>query len=173
MMTLTEAPPTLASAKILVAGGTGAGKSTFVETITEIPSILADQTTPLTRDFGRITVDRALRLYLFGTPRQDRYGFMWDQLSAGALGAVIVVDTQRLAESFSAIDYFESRGLPFVVALNQFGGVKIPSVRAVRTALDLDPDIAVLAVDARDREQVKKTLLELLDIVLFRALATG
>ena len=114
MMSLTEAPPRLASAKILIAGGAGAGKSTFVETITEIPSILADRTSPLTRDFGRITVDKALRLYLFGTPRQDRYGFMWDQLAAGALGAVVVVDTQRLAESFSAIDYFESRGLPFV-----------------------------------------------------------
>lgn len=172
-MSPTEAPPRLASAKILIAGGAGAGKSTFVETITEIPSILADRTSPLTRDFGRITVDKALRLYLFGTPRQDRYGFMWDQLAAGALGAVVVVDTQRLAESFSAIDYFESRGLPFVVAVNQFEGQAVPTVRAVRTALDLDPDIAVLEIDARDREQVKKTLLELLDIVLFRALATG
>lgn len=98
---------------------------------------------------------------------------MWDQIATGALGAVILVDTRRLAESFSAIDYFESRGLPFVIALNQFEGTTAPRVRAVRAALDLDPDIAVIEVDARDREQVKRTLLELLDIVLFRALATG
>lgn len=173
MMTLTEAPTTLASAKILVAGGAGAGKSTFVDTITEIPSIRAHQTTPLARDFGRITVDKSLRLYLFGTPPQDRYGFMWDQIAVGALGAVVLVDADRLADSFSSIDYFESRGLPFVVALNQFAGASMPRVRAVRTALDLDPDIAVLEVDARRREQVKKTLLELLDIVLYRALAAG
>ena len=98
---------------------------------------------------------------------------MWDQLAAGALGAVVVVDTRRLAESFSAIDYFESRGLPFVIAVNRFDGATVPPVGEVRVALDVDPDVAILEVDARDPYQVEKTLRDMLDIVLFRARATG
>lgn len=165
----TAAP--VASAKVLVVGGSGAGKTTFVHTISEIAPIFGDDTTPLTVDFGRISVDKTLRLYLFGPPEQDRFGFMWNQVAVGALGGVVVVDSQRLSESFPAIDFLESRELPFVVALNHFEGGARPSVRAVRTALDLDADIPVLQTDARDQGEVKKTILELLDIVLFRALA--
>lgn len=159
-----------ASAKILIAGGPGAGKTTLVETISEFAPSAAH---PLAIDFGRITVDRTLRLYLFGMPGRERYGYAWNQLVEGALGAVIVVDPRRLADSFPLVDFFESRNLPFVVAINGFGQLPAVSVRAVRAALDLDPDIAVLHIDATDGDRVKKLLLELLDIVLYRALATG
>jgi uncharacterized protein len=159
-----------ASVKILIAGGPEAGKTTLVETISELAPIGAH---PLAIDFGLITVDRTLRLYLFGMPGRDRYGYAWNQLVEGALGAVIVVDPRRLPDSFPVVDFFESRNLPFVVAINGFGQLPAVSVRAVRAALDLDPDIAVLHIDATNGARVKKLLLELLDIVLYRALATG
>lgn len=162
-----------ASAKILIAGGPGAGKTTLVETISEFPPIPEDSERPSAIDFGRITVDRALRLYLFGMPDQDRYGYAWNQFLEGAVGAVVIVDPRRLAESFPAVDFFESRKLPFVVGVNGFGQQPAASVRAVRAALDLDPDIAVLHTDASDGAKVKTLILELLDVVLYRALATG
>lgn len=159
-----------ASTKILIAGGPGSGKTTLVRTISEFAPITDH---PLAIDFGRITVDRTLRLYLFGMPGQDRYGYAWNQLVEGTLGAVVVVDPRRLADSFPVVDFFESRDLPFVVAINGFGQLPAASVRSVRAALDLDPDIAVLHIDAADGSRVKKLLLELLDTVLYRAMATG
>lgn len=162
-----------ASVKILIAGGPGSGKTALVDTISETPPIVESSEHPLSLDFGRVTVDNTLRLYLFGLPRQDRHGYAWDQLMHGALGAVVLVDTARLADSFPAIDFFESRNLPFVVAINGFGQKPQESVRSVRAALDLDADIAVLHTDACNAEMVRRLLLDLLDIVLYQAMATG
>jgi hypothetical protein len=122
-------------------------------------------------DFGRITIDPTLVVYLFGTPGQDRFGFMWDDLVHGAVGAVVLVDTRRITDSFPAIDYFEHIDLPFVVAVNRFDGVLSHSLDDIRTALDLAADVPVIAADARVGDDVKDTLLALLDVVLARALA--
>ena len=127
-------------------------------------------TTTVAMDFGRITVDASLRLYLFGTPGQDRFGFMWNELTTGALGAIVLVDSRRIDDSFPALDFFENRGLPFVVAVNQFTGQVPHSLDDVRIALDVDPDVPVTATDARSRAAVKQTLLVLLDVVLQRAM---
>ena len=112
-------------------------------------------------DFGRITLDHDLILYLFGTPGQDRFWFMWDDLVRGAIGAVVLVDTRRLADCFAAVDYFEDRGLPFVVALNCFDGRMQHRPEDVREALAIDPAIPMVSCDARDRESVKQTLIAL------------
>ncbi|MGL5859241.1 MAG: GTP-binding protein [Angustibacter sp.] len=174
--------------KIVVAGGFGVGKTTMVGTVSEIPPLTTEAamttvaagidnvgevttktTTTVAMDFGRITVDASLRLYLFGTPGQDRFGFMWNELCKGALGAIVLVDSRRLEDSFPAIDYFESKDLPFVVAVNQFDSRLAHDLGAVRAALDVDPDVPVISTDARSREAVKTTMLQLLDIVLRRA----
>lgn len=176
--------------KILVAGGFGVGKTTTVATVSEIPPLTSEAamtsvaagiddvgavttktTTTVAMDFGRITVDETLRLYLFGTPGQDRFGFMWNELVDGALGAIVLVDSRRLEDSFPAVDYFESRDLPFVVAVNAFDGSTSHAVSEVRDALDLDPSTPVVTTDARDRQAVKAMLLTLLDVVLARAMA--
>ena len=180
----TESP---VSIKILIAGGFGAGKTTLVGSVSEIkplrteevlsePSVLVDAldgveqktTTTVAMDFGRITVRDDLVVYLFGTPGQHRFWFMWDELALGALGAVVLADTRRLADSFPSVDYFERRGLPFVIAVNCFDGAKRFRPEAVRTALDLNPGVPVVLCDARRRTHVQETLVLLVEAALRR-----
>ena len=118
-------------------------------------------------DFGRITLREDLVLYLFGTPGQERFWFMWDELALGALGAVVLADTRRLADCFPAIDYFERRDIPFIVALNVFEGSRRYSVEDVRVALDLDPGLPIVLCDARSKESAKEVLISLIEHVLY------
>jgi signal recognition particle receptor subunit beta len=171
--------------KVLVAGGFGAGKTTLVNTVSEIQTLRTEEmltsqsvgvddtsgveqktTTTVAMDFGRITLGDGLVLYVFGTPGQKRFWFMWDELAVGAIGAVVLADTRRLADCFSSIDFFERRGMPFIVGLNRFEGSAQPDVEAVRNALDLDPHVPVITCDARERESVKQVLITLVEHVL-------
>ncbi len=173
--------------KILLAGGFGAGKTTLVGAVSETSplrteEILTDQgvgvddvsgveakrTTTVAMDFGRITIKDQYMLYLFGTPGQERFWFMWDEISLGALGAVVLADTRRLADCFPAVDYFERRGTPFIVAVNCFEGAQQYALDEVQMALNLGEKVPVVLCDARQRESAKEVLIALVQHAMRR-----
>ena len=182
---------TLIPLKVLIAGGFGVGKTTLVRSLSEIPPLLTEQemtsasvgvddaemvpdkrTTTVAMDFGRITVDDSLILYLFGTPGQSRFWFMWDELARGSVGAVVLVDLRRVDDCFPAIDYFENRGMPFVIAVNRFPGADEHDTDAVRDALAVSDDCPVIWMDARDSRSSQDTLVVLVEHALARTVVT-
>ncbi|MER6468152.1 GTP-binding protein [Streptomyces collinus] len=196
-MTMTEPLTPVAAAptavrpplpvKMVIAGGFGVGKTTTVGSISEIEPLTteaaitevaagvddlthtpAKTTTTVAMDFGCVTIDPTLKLYLFGTPGQERFGFMWDDIVEGAVGGLVVVDTRRLDDCYAAVDYFEHRGIPFAVAVNAFDGKVEHSLDEVRWALDVSEGVPVLVFDARERGSVRDALLVVLEQALAR-----
>jgi uncharacterized protein len=182
----TDAPVTI---KILIAGGFGAGKTTMVGAVSEIRPLRTEETmsdrselvdslygvedkatTTVAMDFGRITIRDNLVVYLFGTPGQQRFWFMWDDLAYGALGAVVIADERRLADCFPSVDYFESSGIPFVVAVNCFDGAQRHSLESITAALNLTAGVPVVACDARGRQSVRDVLITLAEHAIARRL---
>ncbi|MHA6617378.1 GTP-binding protein [Pseudonocardia sp. DLS-67] len=180
-------PGDLIPLKVLIAGGFGVGKTTLVSSLSEIPPLLTEQamtaasigvdeadmvptktTTTVAMDFGRITVDESLILYLFGTPGQSRFWFMWDELARGSVGAVVLVDLRRIDDCFPAIDFFENRRLPFVVGVNRFPEADDYDAETVRDALALSPDTPLVWMDARDPQSSRDALVTLVEHALNR-----
>lgn len=177
--------------KVMIAGGFSVGKTTFIRSLSDIEPLTTEAVmtehsvgidnageqsdrkanTTVAMDFGRIALQEGLWLYLFGTPGQDRFLFMWDDLVRGAIGGVVVVDTDRLEQSFAAVDYFESRNIPFVLAVNCFDGIAKHRLEDVREAMSLEPDVPMVYIDARQREATKQALVALVRHAMARRVA--
>ncbi|MEV0766781.1 GTP-binding protein [Nocardia salmonicida] len=183
-----NSPLAITAVKLLVAGGFGVGKTTLISTISEVPPLRTEEllselssgvddlagvedkrTTTVALDFGRITISDDLILYLFGTPGQERFWFLWDELARGAYGAVVLADTRRLESSFAAIDYFERREIPFVVGVNCFDRAPIYDIEEVRDALEIHSRVPIRLCDARDRDSAKDVLVTLAEHALAHA----